>query len=172
MNNYHLYEEIGSGKFSVVYKGRKRHTIKYVSIKSVEKCRRAKVMTEVAMLSRLQTHPNVLEFYHWNETRNHLWVINEYCCGGDLMRLLKQDQKLDEGQALVFGRDICEGLFFVHSRGVIYTDLKPSNILFDENGKLKLSDFGMAILVEDLNKEDGAPVPRRGTPYWMVVKAE
>ncbi|CAD7940835.1 unnamed protein product [Amoebophrya sp. A120] len=170
MNNYHLYEEIGSGKFSVVYKGRKRHTIHYVAIKSVEKCRRAKVMTEVNMLSRLQTHPNVLEFYFWNETRNHLWVINEYCCGGDLMRLLKQDQKLDEEQSLRFAHDICEGLFFVHSRGIIYTDLKPSNVLFDETGRLKLSDFGMSILLQDLNKqqEDGTPVPRRGTPYYMA----
>lgn len=61
------------------------------------------------------------------------------------MQLLKQDVKLDEQQALKFGTDICEGLFFVHSRGIIYTDLKPSNVLFDETGRLKLSDFGMSI---------------------------
>ena len=54
------------------------------------------------MLSRLQVHANVLEFYHWNETRNHLWIISEYCCGGDLMRLLKQDVRLSEPQTLVF----------------------------------------------------------------------
>jgi hypothetical protein len=40
---------------------------------------------------------------------NHLWVINEYCCGGDLMRLLKLDTKLDQEQSLKFARDVCEG---------------------------------------------------------------
>lgn len=83
------------------------------------------------------------------------------------MRLLKQDNRIPMSQALEFGRDICEGLFFVHTRGVIYTDLKPSNVLFDESGALKLSDFGMAILLEDLVM-DGAPIPRRGTPYYMA----
>jgi serine/threonine-protein kinase ULK4 len=48
MNNFHIYEEVGKGKFSVVYKGRKKKTIDYVAVKSVEKNRRKKVLNEVS----------------------------------------------------------------------------------------------------------------------------
>ena len=88
MNNYHIYEEIGKGKYSTVYKGRKKKTIEYIAIKSIEKTRRKKVLNEVKFLPHLN-HPNILKFYSWYETRNHLWVIFEYCSGGDLMALIE-----------------------------------------------------------------------------------
>ncbi|CAE8617373.1 unnamed protein product [Polarella glacialis] len=101
MNNYHLYEEIGHGKFSTVYKGRKRYSISYVAVKSIEKSRREKFMTEVGILSNTK-HVNVVGFVNWYETRNHLWIIFEYCVGGDLLRLLKQDGRLPEEQVRRF----------------------------------------------------------------------
>ena len=54
MNNYHIYEEIGRGKYSVVYKGRKKKTIQYVAVKSVERCRRKKLMNEVRIFHNLE----------------------------------------------------------------------------------------------------------------------
>jgi serine/threonine-protein kinase ULK4 len=92
MNNYHIYEEIGRGKFSIVYKGRKKKTIEYMAVKSVEKSRRKKVLNEVKIMHNL-IHPNILRFYNWYETRNHLWVLFEYCCGGNLSQLIEQDKK-------------------------------------------------------------------------------
>jgi len=53
MNNYHIYEEIGKGKYSVVYKGRKKKTIEYLAVKSLEKIRRKKIMNEVKMMNKL-----------------------------------------------------------------------------------------------------------------------
>ncbi|CAJ1397395.1 unnamed protein product [Effrenium voratum] len=164
MNNYQLYEEIGHGKFSKVYKGRKKFTIQFVAVKSIEKCRRDRVMTEVGILSNLQ-HENVLEFVHWYETRNHLWVIFEYCAGGDLLRLLKQDGRLPEERVRVFGQQICAGLLHVHSRGVIFADLKPANILFTEEEVLKLSDFGCSVRLEEAKEARPA---RRGAPQYMA----
>eukprot|EP00448_Togula_jolla_P038123 CAMPEP_0170644880 /NCGR_PEP_ID=MMETSP0224-20130122/42736_1 /TAXON_ID=285029 /ORGANISM="Togula jolla, Strain CCCM 725" /LENGTH=125 /DNA_ID=CAMNT_0010975967 /DNA_START=101 /DNA_END=474 /DNA_ORIENTATION=- len=125
MNNYHLYEEIGHGKFSVVYKGRKRYSIRYVAVRSIEKSRRSKMMAEVGVLSQLQ-HPNIVGFVNWYETRNHLWIIFEYCAGGDVLHMLKQDGRLPEEQVRIFGRDIAAGLLHLHSRGIIYSDLKPA----------------------------------------------
>jgi serine/threonine-protein kinase ULK4 len=84
MNNYHIYEEIGKGKYSVVYKGRKKKSIEYMAVKSLEKVRRKKVVNEVKLFNKLY-HPNILKFYNWYETRNHLWIIFEYCAGGDLL---------------------------------------------------------------------------------------
>jgi len=169
MNNYHLYEEIGRGKYSQVYKGRKKFTIQFVAVKSTEKCQREKVMTEVEILSGLH-HPNVIEYVNCYETRNHLWVIFEYCAGGDLLRLLKQDHRLPEERVRIFGRQICAGLLHIHSRGIIFCDLKPSNILFTEDEVLKLSHFGQALRVEAIDQIEGvrASASRRGTPQYMA----
>lgn len=169
MNNYHLIEEIGKGKHSIVYKGRKRHTIRYVVVKSIEKHRRDKVMTEVGVLSQLD-HVNVVSFVSWYETRNHLWIIYEYCAGGDLLRLLKQDVRLPEDQVRQFGSDICSGLLHVHAHGIIYCDLKPANLLMDENGTLKLSDFGHSQRLVDIEQTmlDQQAFARRGTPHYMA----
>ncbi len=84
MNNYHIYEEIGRGKYSVVYKGRLKKSINYTAVKSLEKSRRKKVMNEVKLFHKLN-HSCILKFYNWYETRNHLWIIFEYCAGGDLL---------------------------------------------------------------------------------------
>lgn len=83
MNNYHIYEEVGRGKYSVVYKGRKKKTIEYVAVKSVERSRRKKLMNEVRIFHKI-SHRNILQFYNWYETKNHLWIIFEYCAGSDL----------------------------------------------------------------------------------------
>ena len=83
MNNFHIYEEVGRGKFSVVYKGRKKKSIDYVAVKSIEKNRRKKVLNEVRIFHSLKNR-HILKFYNWYETRNHLWIIFEYCAGGDL----------------------------------------------------------------------------------------
>ena len=127
MNNFHIYEEVGRGKYSVVYKGRKKKSIEYVAVKSVERGRRKKLMDEVAIFKQIQNdhicqlnataqggasmgppgaessnqlstgevssvsnwHPNILKFYNWYETRNHFWIILEYCSGGDLYSMLE-----------------------------------------------------------------------------------
>jgi len=70
------------------------------------------------------SHFNILKFYNWYETRNHLWIIFEYCCGGDLMHLLEQDKKIPEKTIKLFGKDLVEGLYYLHSKGILYCDLK------------------------------------------------
>jgi serine/threonine-protein kinase ULK4 len=91
MNNFHIYEEVGRGKDSVVYKGRKKKTIEYVAVKSVEKFRRKKVLNEVRIFHNLKNR-HILKFFNWYETRNHLWIIFEYCAGGDLLQVIEQDK--------------------------------------------------------------------------------
>lgn len=80
MNNYHIYEEIGRGNGSVVYKGRKKKTVTYVAIKSVEKHLKQRVLNEVYVQYSLD-HPNILQFINWYETNKHVWLILEYCTG-------------------------------------------------------------------------------------------
>jgi len=76
--------------------------------------------------------PHTLKFYDWYETRNNMWLILEYCTGGDLRSVIKQDSRPDTGMLRLFGLDLMTGLSYCHSRGVLYCDLKPSNVLIDE----------------------------------------
>ena len=86
------------------------------------------------------------------ETSNHLWLILEYCVGGDLMSLLRQDMRLPESSIHDFGRDLVISIQYLHSNAIIYCDLKPSNILLDENGRIKLGGFGLSRRLSDINK--------------------
>lgn len=113
MENYSLSQEIGKGKLSVVYKGRKKKSTEYVAIKSVDKECRNKVINEVSILQELNYHINLLKIYNWYETTNHLWLIMEICTGGDLLTLLNQDTKLPECTIQMMGRDLLSGLQYV-----------------------------------------------------------
>jgi serine/threonine protein kinase len=93
------------------------------------------------------------------ETTNHLWLILEYCVGGDLMTLLKTDIKLPESSVHDFARDLVIAMQYLHHHSIIYCDLKPSNILLDENGRLKLGGFGLSRRLADINKASFAALP-------------
>ncbi|XWS53683.1 hypothetical protein CRYUN_Cryun10bG0021500 [Craigia yunnanensis] len=169
MNHYHIYEAIGRGKYSTVCKGRKKKTIEYFAIKSVDKSQRSKVLQEVRILNSLND-PNVLKFYSWYETSAHLWLVLEYCTGGDLMTLLRQDGRLPEDSIHFLAYDLVRALQYLHSKGIIYCDLKPSNILLDENGHTKLCDFALARKLSDISKTPSSMLPqaKRGTPCYMA----
>lgn len=115
-------------------------------------------------------HKNILKFFAWYETTNHLWLILEYCVGGDLLSLLRTDVRLPEASVHDFARDLVVALQYLHSNSIVYCDLKPSNILLDENGRLKLGGFGLSRRLSDINKTPYTTLPqaKRGTPCYMA----
>lgn len=103
--------------------------------------------------------PYPCQLLHRYETSNHLWLILEYCVGGDLMSLLRQDMLLPESSIHDFGRDLVISIQYLHSNAIIYCDLKPSNILLDENGRIKLGGFGLSRRLSDINKTSLQQLP-------------
>jgi serine/threonine-protein kinase ULK4 len=145
MDNFILYDEISKSANTIIYKGRRKGSINFVSIHCIDKSLRAEI-TNLVRLTYEIVHKNVVKFYEWYETSNHLWLVVELCTGGTLEAILKQDQCMPESSIRNFGIDLCEGLFHVHQSGLLFCDLNPKKIMVDGNGTLKLGDFGLSKL--------------------------
>ncbi|XP_067053224.1 serine/threonine-protein kinase ULK4-like [Acropora muricata] len=143
MENYILYDEIGRGEQSIVYKGRKKGTIEFVAIHCVEKCKRFELRNIVRLTHEIE-HTNVVKFHEWYETTNHIWMVVELCTGDSLDVVLSQDKRIPVDSIRCFGAEIAKGLFHIHSVEILYCDLRPSRIMLDGAGVLKLSDFALA----------------------------
>ena len=104
-------------------------------------------------------HADELNHTNRYETTNHLWLILEYCVGGDLMSLLRQDVRLPEASVHDMARDLLVALQHLHAHAIIYCDVKPSNVLLDENGRLKLGGFGLSRRLSDINRNPVTNLP-------------
>ena len=145
MQDYHLFGLLAQGPRSFVYKARRRRTLSYVCVKRTPRAQQQGVANEVAIHASAGRHVNVLTLYSWYITQRHLYRVIEFCAGGDLGALIAQDGGLPEAAVRLFGIDLLLGLLHCHSRGLLLCDgLRPSGVLLDENGSLRLSDFGNA----------------------------
>ncbi len=89
-------------------------------------------------------HPNVVAFYHHFADESRLYLAMEFCAAGSLNDHLRVRGHCSAEQALAWGLELCDTLAFVHGKGIVHHDIKPQNILFAENGTIKLGDFGIA----------------------------
>jgi serine/threonine-protein kinase len=93
-------------------------------------------------------HPNIVQVYDAGEAefdgRETSYIVMEYIPGGDLKRLIDRRGRLPGRELARLGDEVCAGLAHAHERGVIHRDIKPHNILLDDNGHAKVTDFGVA----------------------------
>ena len=94
------------------------------------------------------SHPNIVQVYDAGEgdlDGNEVsFIVMEYLSGGDLKELIDERGPLSESELAGFGEAVCAGLAHAHGRGIVHRDIKPHNILLDEKGRAKVSDFGIA----------------------------
>ncbi|XP_043924701.1 serine/threonine-protein kinase ULK1 [Protopterus annectens] len=148
---------IGHGAFAVVFKGRhkEQHDLE-AAIKCINKKNLAKSQTllgkEIKILKELK-HENIVALYDFQEMANSVYLVMEYCNGGDLADYLHSKGTLSEDTIRLFLQQIAGAMKMLHSKGVIHRDLKPQNILLSyvgskksnpSNIRIKIADFGFA----------------------------
>ncbi|NP_001026680.2 maternal embryonic leucine zipper kinase [Gallus gallus] len=143
---YELHETIGTGGFAKVKLGRHLLTGEKVAIKIMDKVALGddlpRVKTEIDAMKNL-SHQHVCRLYHVIETSKKIFMVLEYCPGGELFDYIVSKDRLSEEEARVFFRQIVSAIAYVHSQGYAHRDLKPENLLIDEEHNLKLIDFGL-----------------------------
>ncbi len=115
-------------------------------------------------IARQVSHPNVCRVYDLGEADGRPYLSMEYIDGEDLGSLLRRIGRLPADKALEFARRICAGLAAAHDKGVLHRDLKPSNIMIDSQGRVFITDFGLAAVTGELREAQA----REGTPAYMA----
>ncbi|XP_064424178.1 serine/threonine-protein kinase ULK1 isoform X2 [Latimeria chalumnae] len=148
---------IGHGAFAVVFKGRHKEKQEWeVAVKCINKKNLAKSQTllgkEIKILKELK-HENIVALLDFQETANSVYLVMEYCNGGDLADYLHSKGTLSEDTIRLFLQQIAGAMKTLHSKGIIHRDLKPQNILLayvgskksnPNNIRIKIADFGFA----------------------------
>ncbi|KAH8039846.1 hypothetical protein HPB51_009102 [Rhipicephalus microplus] len=101
-----------------------------------------RVSLEIDALKGL-AHRHICRLYQVIETSHRIYLVLEYCPGGDLFDYIVQQKRLNEDEARHFFRQIVSAVAYAHRRAYAHRDLKPENLLLDSNGNVKLSDFGL-----------------------------
>jgi hypothetical protein len=142
-------EELGSGSFGVVYKALQTSLNRPVAIKVLKRNTQElssqemiRFLGEAEVIASLR-NPHVVEVYDFQARHQPPYLVLEYLAGGTLADRLKAGLMPLRDVARVV-RNIAAGVHSIHSRGIIHRDLKPCNILFDETGRCKVTDFGLA----------------------------
>ena len=151
VGTYDLYACIGQGSFATVYRGQHRTTKRVVAVKAIVRSRlnqklQENLEAEISIMKSL-SHPNVVQLFEVQTTERHVYLILEFCPGGDLMRVIRARGSLEEAQTQYYLQQLALGLAHIRSRNLIHRDLKPQNLLLSSmapNATLKIADFGFA----------------------------
>lgn len=150
LKDFEIGRKLGSGRFGKVFLAREVRSkyivaLKMLSIRDLSKSRcEHQVRREIEIQSRLN-HPGVLKMfgYFWDDER--IYIILEYCVGGQLFDLLKDEGKFSERVAADYIKQVSEALQYCHAHNVIHRDIKPENLLVSFNNRIKIADFGWSV---------------------------
>ncbi|KAG8514581.1 Serine/threonine-protein kinase ULK3 [Galemys pyrenaicus] len=171
LDGFILTERLGSGTYATVYKAyakkdtREVVAIKCVAKKSLNKASVENLLTEIEILKGIR-HPHIVQMKDFQWDSDNIYLIMEFCAGGDLSRFIHTRRILPEKVARVFMQQLASALQFLHERNISHLDLKPQNILLSslEKPHLKLADFGFA---QHMSPWDEKHV-LRGSPLYMA----
>lgn len=146
---YRIEAVLGTGASAIVYRAVDTTLERPVAVKHLQPA----LAQDEAFLKRFRAearsvaalnHPNILQVYDWGEEDGVPYLVTELLAGGSLKDILGAGVTLTIEQAVSVGGQAAAGLAYAHARGLVHRDVKPANLLFDDEGRLRITDFGVA----------------------------
>jgi len=168
--NYRLISILGSGGMGVVYRAHDSLIGRDVALKVLHESvardpnSRARFLAEARVQGQL-SHRNIVTIYAIDELESTMYIVMELLAGGSIADRLKREGRLPAAEATRAMMQACRGLATAHAAGLIHRDIKPENLLLDEDGNVKLGDFGLAKALDAASMTH--PNHLVGTPHFM-----
>ncbi len=160
VSHYQIVERLGAGGMGEVYKARDTHLDRFVAIKVLnpdkvpDPQRKARFVQEAKAASALN-HPNIVHIYDIGTDEGVDFIAMEYVVGKALDELIPRTG-MRLGEALKIAAQVADALARAHEAGIVHRDVKPSNLMLDEHGVVKVVDFGLAKLIEEAQASEDA----------------
>jgi serine/threonine protein kinase/Tfp pilus assembly protein PilF len=167
---YQIIEELGKGGMGKVYKAQDIDLKEKVAVKllkpeiAADKKTIERFRNELKFARKIR-HKNVCQMYDLNKEEGSHYITMEYVDGKDLKSMIRMMGQLSSGKMIFIAKQICDGLVEAHRLGVVHRDLKPQNIMVDEDGNARIMDFGIARSLK--TKGITAAGVMIGTPEYM-----
>jgi protein kinase A len=167
LSDYDVLTTLGTGSFGRVRLAKEKKSGEYVAIKMLKKAEilRLKqvdhIISENTILSNIK-HPFLIKMLGFAQDERFLYIVLEFVQGGELFTYLRNLGKLENNEAVFFAAQVVSMFEYLHSKNIVYRDLKPENLLIASDGYLKLTDFGFAKYIE------GRTYTLCGTPEYLA----
>jgi TonB family protein len=172
LGHYQVLEEIGRGGMGVVYRGLDTAIGRTVAIKTIaaaqvpDEYERQQLRERLAREARsagILSHPAIVTIYHFGSEGGDTYIVMEFVEGETLSARLRRSAFAPHETAAIV-REMADALDYAHAQGVIHRDVKPSNIMIRPDGRVKITDFGIAKLLAHTATQTGTTV---GSPHYM-----
>eukprot|EP00644_Phytophthora_capsici_P010418 jgi/Phyca11/548748/estExt2_Genewise1Plus.C_PHYCAscaffold_300061 len=173
LDDYEVLKPIGKGKFSVVYKAKRRHDDQAVALKKIaifdmmNVKAREKTLKEVRLVQSV-SHPNIIQYLDAFVQNNELYIAFEWAEAGDLKRQVRKANekgvRFDERTIWRYFTQLCAAILYLHENRIMHRDLKPANIFLTLKGVVKVGDLGLGRYLSENTMEARSKV---GTPLYM-----
>ena len=169
-SRYEILEELGRGAMGVVYKARDKHLGRIVALKRLTENLRGHP-TAIAFFERearaaaALNHPNIVTVYDAGSESGHYFITMEFLQGTTLDSILRARGAMAAPIVAAIAMQVCAGLHYAHTARIVHRDIKTANLFYTRERIVKIMDFGLAKMVEEVRK--GATVIG-GTPFYMA----